>query len=71
MLISPLLVGVRYPTNRDNARLASFAVNGSARSGALPRVRESRRPGPEARTLAGRTLAGFRPPGRSCRRSQL
>src|SRR5699024_9345977 len=71
MLISSLIVGLRYPTKRESACLASLALNGSARSGAWPRVCEFRRPVPEAQTLAGRTLAGFRPPGRSCRRSQL
>lgn len=71
MLISSLVVGLRYPTKRDSARLASFTLNGLVRNGALPRVCEFRRPEPEAQTLAGRTLAGFKLPGRSCYRSQL
>lgn len=44
MLMSSLIVGSRYPTTRDNDHVSSFALNGSARSGALPRVYESRYP---------------------------
>lgn len=34
MLIPPLFVGDRYPTDGENGRLVPFALNGSARDGA-------------------------------------